>query len=198
MIQYRHYNSIKTTDTNFFSRILIGVCISVVSFVVYTRWMTSDNSELHVGNVLTAIENIDMRYSYFVLKQRIWDIFLVLLGTSLLGHKRTSNVGAVLVGLLSGYLFCLCVTKYFLKGLVLYFAFQFPQIICYVFALFLWGKMEQVYPISFSEAGYNKTYYFKKIVQYIIILLLIIAGFLLECYVNTEIMEKVIKILKYE
>lgn len=198
MIRYRHYNDVKTTDTNFFRMIIVGVCISVVSFVAYTKWMTGDNSEWQIGKVLTLTDSVDKGYTYFVMKQRIWDVFLVLLATSFLGHRRASNVGALLAGILSGFLLCLCVTEFFLKGLILYFAFQLPQAICYVFALFLWGKMEQVYPIQLSEAGYNKKYYFKKIVQYIIILLLIIAGFWLECYVNTEIMEKIIKIFKYE
>lgn len=198
MIRYHRYKNKKTMDITFYNIIFVGVCIGVVFFIIYFKWTSYHVNDWNMTNDFSMTTQETSRYLYFVIKQRTKDILMILMGTFLTGHKRISRIMALLLGVCSGFLLCMCVQRYVVKGLILWLAYQLPHYICYILGLYLWGEMEATYPINMSEIGYNKTYYFKKILQYIIVLLLIIAGIIAECYVNTGIMEKVIKIFKYE
>ena len=119
----------------------------------------------------------------FVLQQRLIIIFsLFVLSTTALGNLYV-YMNVLWYGISSGLFLSVVLMRYGVKGLLLLVAGMFPHYLIYVPALIL------VFHLSREKRTVNSKY----ILQLLIVSSVVIIGCILECYVNPEVVAKILK-----
>lgn len=120
---------------------------------------------------------------FFVLRERAAVITaLFVLGTTTLGPIFV-YMNVIWYGAGSGLLLAIVLLRYGLKGILLLVAGMFPQYLIYVPAMILTLQLTRE----------RRTVNGKFCMQLLIILFVMIIGCMLECYVNPEVIAKVLK-----
>jgi len=119
----------------------------------------------------------------FVLQQRLAIIIsLFVLSTTTLGNLYV-YMNVLWYGISSGLFLSVVLMRYGVKGLLLLVAGMFPHYLIYVPALVL------VFHLSREKRTVNS----KFILQLLVISSVVIIGCILECYVNPEVVAKILK-----
>ena len=169
----------------------------------YDTWI--DNSSLLGTDMIVRLKNSipDANGLFgYVLKHRLSVVCMLgLLATTMVGLPAVCGY-ICYMGLSAGCLLSVAVIRYGIRGLFLMIAGIFPQgllLIPAYAALFLWavGMNRMLYSRGTSReyyGGYGKRIYLKKGMQMAGIIGAVIAGCLLESYVNPGILQFVLKI----
>ncbi len=166
--------------------------IYVVSLVITMILLLIRKHEVLMQTSLfseASLEEIKLRISgnspqiFFVIQMRLAIIFgLFILSTTTLGSLFV-YVHVLWYGISSGMLLAVALMRYGIKGILLLIAGIFPHYLIYVPALIL------VFHLSKEKRIVNS----KFMAQLLVISLVVIIGCILECYVNPEIVSKILK-----
>ena len=119
----------------------------------------------------------------FLLQQRLAIILsLFILSTTTLGNLYV-YMNVLWYGISSGLFLAIVLMRYGVKGLLLLVAGMFPHYLIYVPALIL------VFHLSREKRTVNSKY----ILQLLVISSVVMIGCILECYVNPEVVAKILK-----
>ena len=120
---------------------------------------------------------------FFILKERLAIIFaMFLLATTSLGNIYV-HFSVLWYGISSGLFLTIVLMRYGIKGILLLVAGMFPHYLIYVPAIIL------TLHISKEKRTINS----KFIGQLLVISVVVIIGCVLECYVNPEVVAKILK-----
>lgn len=132
----------------------------------------------------------------YVLKHRLLVIFfLMILSSTIIGFPIICGYVCYL-GASAGCLLSVAVIRYGIRGLFFVAAGVFPQAFLLVpgyLLLFLWG-MERTGGNEYEYNFYGKQFVIKKGIQLLGILVIVLAGCLLESYVNPFVLQFFLKI----
>ena len=132
----------------------------------------------------------------YVLRHRLLSVFFLgLLSSTAIGLPVICGYVCYL-GASAGCLLSVAVIRYGIRGLFFVIAGIFPQAILLIpgyLLLFLWG-MERGRVVEYDNILYGKQYILKKGIKLIGILAVILAGCLLESYVNPSVLQFFLKI----
>ena len=136
-----------------------------------------------------SLKEIQVRLSgespslFFVLQQRLAAILcLFALSTTALGNLYV-YMNVLWYGISSGLFLAIVLMRYGVRGLLLLAAGMFPHYLIYVPALIL------VFHLSREKRTVNSKY----ILQLIVVSSVVVIGCILECYVNPEVVAKILK-----
>lgn len=166
--------------------------IYVISLVVTMVFLLMRKNSVLMQTSLfseASLKEIQIRLSgesptfLFVLQQRLVIFFsLFVLSTTILGSLYV-YMNVLWYGISSGLFFAIVLMRYGVKGLLLLVAGMFPHYLIYVPALIL------VFHLSREKRTVNSKY----ILQLLIVSSVVIIGCVLECYVNPEVVAKILK-----
>ena len=164
---------------------VISLVVTMVLLFMRKNWVLMQTSMFSEA----SLKEVQMRLSgesptfLFVLQQRLTIIFsLFVLSTTTLGNFYV-YMNVLWYGIGSGLFFVIVLMRYGVKGLLLLVAGMFPHYLIYVPALIL------VFHLSREKRTVNSKY----ILQLLIVSSVVIIGCVLECYVNPEVVAKILK-----
>ena len=132
----------------------------------------------------------------YILKHRLFMLFiLMILSSTIIGFPIICGYVCYL-GASAGCLLSVAVIRYGIRGLFFAAAGVFPQAFLLVpgyLLLFIWG-MERTGGNGYEHSLYEKQFVIKKGIQLTGILVIILAGCLLESYVNPSVLQFFLKI----
>jgi stage II sporulation protein M len=183
---------------------VLGLFVGIlVVNVGHDMWVS--NSSLLESEMLAKIEASTPESGslfLYILKHRLFTLcMLSLLATTVFGISVMCCY-ICYMGLAAGCLLSVASARYGIKGLVLITAGIFPQGIFFIpgyIALCLWvyGVNRRLYAKNTFQGDpdrYSRQFYLKKGLQMLGILILFLAGCLIESYVNPKILHLALKI----
>jgi len=161
--------------------VMAGLLINKSDLLIQTSWMDASSLEA-IKSQLTGSKELFV----YILKERVSLVLaLFLLSTTYLGNMFT-YLHVIWFGACSGMFLTIVMLRYGLKGILILFSGIFPHYFIYVPAMILTISLMR-------EKRIPDRKFFG---QLFVVLLVVIIGCILECYVNPYILVKTIKNLR--
>lgn len=175
---------------------LAGVFLGILFVNIKYDFWIEDNGFLNAG-MLEQLAECDLNGGYllgYILKHRLKEIILLgILALTVFGFPVMCGYICYL-GLSAGCLLSVAVIRYGVRGLLFLAAGIFPQFFLLIPGYLMLLSMGMEYGRNFYYRNPEKQFLLKCAGRFLKILLLILAGCILECYVNPKILHLVLKL----
>lgn len=183
-MKYR-LNQLKWNQLNLLQVYVLSFAVSMIylmfrksELLIQTSWMDSASLE-SLKNQLGGGRQL----FFFVLRERAALIIgLFVLATTYLGNL-VAHLNVIWFGTCSGMFLTIVILRYGLRGILLLIAGMFPHYLIYIPAMVLTLSLVR------EKRVVNRKY----CLQLLVILLVVITGCVLECYVNPYVLAKMLK-----
>ena len=202
-MRYKKTNYFLSEKNIFYIFIFLGFLFGMVLSFVY-KGKNGIEDEVWLDNLLLSLQYGDIYYNsmfFYVLKKRFHVLFIILiLYISKIG-KYTLLVGPVCIGGIFGFFITQFIQCKGILGCILFVTMMFPHAFFYCYSYYI--IFNKIFYLLFKKniidcnGQSEKQKYIKNtlnLTEYILPVIVVIIGMLLECYVNPFLMKIFLKI----